>query len=247
MGGCQDHVGGRAVLVRSQPVDCGHAPAVAGHEPGKAILRHGSDQVVADATLMLKERGRDHSADRVASAVLGTSATAPVTVEAGWGVDATRLKLSAQHITIAHRTSIAPPAAERSAPRASRGRNSRRLSDKPATPSTSCAFATRSRVWSAAFWLRRGRSCRLSSSHEVSRNGSCQIRIAALVCPTATARCRSPRSRQLWSGLARPASDRHFAAAALHCDGRVRIGHRDQQPCERRGRVEVYTHGGAPP
>jgi hypothetical protein len=33
--------------------------------------------------------------------------TAPVTVKAGEGVDATRLKLATEHITIGHRTSIA--------------------------------------------------------------------------------------------------------------------------------------------
>jgi hypothetical protein len=71
------------------------------------VLRHWSDQVVADTTLVLEERGRDHCANRVAPPVLRTGATAPVAVEAGEGVDATRLKLSTQHITIGHRTSIA--------------------------------------------------------------------------------------------------------------------------------------------
>jgi hypothetical protein len=35
MGGRQHYVGGRAVLVRPQPVQRGHAPAVAGLEPRK--------------------------------------------------------------------------------------------------------------------------------------------------------------------------------------------------------------------
>jgi len=107
MGGRQNHVGCRAVRVCSQPVHCGYAPPVAGLEPGEAILRHGCDEVVADATLVFKERGRDHRADCVAPAVLGAGAAAPVPIETGEGVDATRLKLSSQHIAIGHRSSIA--------------------------------------------------------------------------------------------------------------------------------------------
>ena len=107
MGGRQHHVGGRAVLVRPQPVQRGHAPAVAGREPRELVLRHRGDQVIADTTLVLEERGRDHRADRVAPPVLRTGTTAPVTVKAGEGVDATRLKFATQHITVGHRTSIA--------------------------------------------------------------------------------------------------------------------------------------------
>ena len=44
--------------------------------------------------------------------------------------------------------------------------------------------------------LRRGRSCRPSSSHVVSRNGSWQIRIAALLGPTATG---ERQQRAFWS------------------------------------------------
>jgi hypothetical protein len=106
MGGRQNYVGGRAVLVCPQPVQRGHAPAVAGREAREVVLRHRGDQVVADATLVLEERGCDHRADRVAPAVLWTGTTAPVTVKAGEGVDATRLKLATEHITIGHHTSI---------------------------------------------------------------------------------------------------------------------------------------------
>ena len=118
MGGRQHHVGGRAVIVRPQPVQSGHAPAVAGREPGEVVLRHRGDQVIADTTLVLEERGRDHRADRVAPPVLRTGTTAPVTVKAGEGVDATRLKLATEHITIGHRTSIAWQASRRRAPEA---------------------------------------------------------------------------------------------------------------------------------
>jgi len=118
MGGRQHYVGGRAVLVRSQPVHRGHAPAVARREPREVVLRHRGDQVVADTTLVLEERGRDHRADRVAPPVLRTGTTAPVTVKAGEGVDPTRLKLATEHITIGHRTSIAWQASRCRAPEA---------------------------------------------------------------------------------------------------------------------------------
>ena len=107
MGGRQHYVGGRAVLVRPQPVQRRHAPAVAGGEPREVVLRHRGDQVITDTTLVLEERGRHHRADRVAPQILRIGATAPVTVKAGEGVDATRLKLATEHVTIGHRSSIA--------------------------------------------------------------------------------------------------------------------------------------------
>jgi hypothetical protein len=107
MSGRQHYVGGRAVLVRPQPVQRGHAPAVAGREPREMVLRHRGDQVIADTSLVLEERGRDHRTDRVAPPVLGTGTTAPVTVKARERVDAARLKLTTERITIDHRTSIA--------------------------------------------------------------------------------------------------------------------------------------------
>ncbi len=107
VGGRQHYVGGRAVLVRPEPVHCGHAPAVAGREPREVMLGHRGDQVVADTTLVLEERGRDHGADRVAPQVLRTGTTAPVAEEACEGIDATRLKLATEHIAVGHSTSIA--------------------------------------------------------------------------------------------------------------------------------------------
>jgi len=107
MGGRQHYIGGCAVLVRPQPVQRGHAPAITGREPREVVLRHRGDQVVADTTLVLEERGRDHRADRMAPPVLRTGTTAPVTVKAGEGVDAARLKLATEHIAIGHYTSIA--------------------------------------------------------------------------------------------------------------------------------------------
>src|SRR5262249_59018875 len=100
--GGQHYVGGYPVLMSPQPVHRGHTPAVAGGEPGEAVLGPRSYQVVADLTLMLEERGRDHRADRMAPEVLGTRAAAPVPVKAGEGINPAGLKLSAQHIAIGH-------------------------------------------------------------------------------------------------------------------------------------------------
>jgi hypothetical protein len=118
MGGRQHDERGRAILVRPQPVQRGYAPAVAGHEPREAVLRHRGDQVIADATLVLEERGGNHRADRVATPVLRTGTTAPVTVKTGEGVDTTRLKLATENITIGHHTSIASQASRCRTPEA---------------------------------------------------------------------------------------------------------------------------------
>jgi hypothetical protein len=80
VGGGQDDVGGRSVLVSAQPVDGGDAPPGARHEPGKPELRPRRAEVVADATLLLEELRGHHRADRVTSAVFGTGAAAPVAV-----------------------------------------------------------------------------------------------------------------------------------------------------------------------
>jgi hypothetical protein len=91
VGGRQHYEGGRAVFVRPQLVQRGHAPAVAGLEPREAVHRHRGHQVVADPTLVLQKSGRHHRADCVAPPILRTGMTAPVTEEAGDWVAATGL------------------------------------------------------------------------------------------------------------------------------------------------------------
>ena len=113
VGGGQHHVGGRALLVSPQPVHRGHAPTVAGHESREVVSRHRRGEVVADASLVLEKLRRHHCADRVAAAVLGARAAAPVPVEPGDGVDTAGVKLSTQHIAIGHPTSIAERADHR--------------------------------------------------------------------------------------------------------------------------------------
>ena len=108
VGGREDHVGGRAVLVGAKPVGGGHAPAVAGVEAGEAVLGHRGAEVVADGTLVLEELGGHHGADGVAAAVVGTGSTASVPVEAGHGVHAAGLKLLPQDAAIVHEMSIPP-------------------------------------------------------------------------------------------------------------------------------------------
>jgi hypothetical protein len=100
--GCEHDVGGCAILVRSQPVRGGYAPAVTGHEPGEAVLLQRGAEIVADAPLVLEKLGRDHRADRVTPPVLGAGAAAPVAVEPGERIDPTRLELTAENIAIAH-------------------------------------------------------------------------------------------------------------------------------------------------
>src|SRR3984885_222559 len=95
-----------AVLVGAKPVHGRHAPAVPRHQPGKAELRHGGGEVVADAPLMLEELARHHRADGVTSPVLGAGGTAAVTIEPCQRVTATGLKLAAQHVPVAHPSSI---------------------------------------------------------------------------------------------------------------------------------------------
>ena len=106
MSGGQDHRGGRAIVMSSQPVSCRHAPAVSRHQPRELELRNRRRQIVADAALVLKELSGHHGADRVASPVCWPGVTAPITVEAGDRVGATWLQLTTDHIAITHVGSI---------------------------------------------------------------------------------------------------------------------------------------------
>ena len=58
---------------------------------------------------MLKELGRHHGTDRVTAKVFRTGGTTAVPVKTGQRIDATRLKLPAKHITVAHARSIGMP------------------------------------------------------------------------------------------------------------------------------------------
>jgi DNA-binding Lrp family transcriptional regulator len=95
--------------IRPQPVRGGHAPPVAWYQPGEPELRHRRRQIVSDATLVLKERGCHHRADRVTPLVFGPRVAAAVPVEAGKRIISARFKFAAEHITVTHHRSIRIP------------------------------------------------------------------------------------------------------------------------------------------
>src|SRR5215207_4845437 len=97
-----------AVVVGPGPVCRGHAPAVARHQSGEAVLRPRRRQVVADAALVVQELGRDHRADGVTSKVLRAGAAAAITIEPGHRVGAARLQVGAEDIALCHGPIIAP-------------------------------------------------------------------------------------------------------------------------------------------
>ena len=99
-------MGGRAIVMSSQPVSCRHAPAVSRHQPRELELGNRRRQVVADAALVLEELSGHHGADRVATPVVRAGMTASITVEAGDRVGATWLQLTTDHIAITHVGSI---------------------------------------------------------------------------------------------------------------------------------------------
>jgi hypothetical protein len=107
----EDDVGRRAVFVRAQPVQCGHAPTVAWLEAREAVLRHRTHQVVADPALVLEERRRHDRAYCVASPILGAATTAPVAIEAGNWLEAARFQPATEYVAIGHDASIAEDAA----------------------------------------------------------------------------------------------------------------------------------------
>ena len=196
MGGRQDDVGGRAVLVGAQPVGRGHAPAVAGHESGEAVLGHRGAEVVADGALVLEELGGDHRADGVAAAVLGAGSTAPVPVEAGHGVHAAGLKLLAQDAAIVHRISIAPMTNSEIADRLEAFASLLELGD--ANPYTARAYRRAAETirgsaapWTS--WCGPGACARCEGSGARSRRS----------CASWSRRARSPSSRS-WSASCRP-------------------------------------------
>src|ERR1700734_4061211 len=105
-----------AILVGAKPVHGRHAPAIPRHQPGKAELRHGSGEVVADATLVPEELSGHHRAEGVTPPVLGSGRAAAVTVEPCQRVTSTGLKLAAQHVPVAHPSSIGSGAISPQAP-----------------------------------------------------------------------------------------------------------------------------------
>lgn len=88
VGGFEDDGAGGSGLLDLQPAGGADAPSVAGLEAGKAVLRHRSDEIVAEALGGGEEVGRDDAADGVDTQVLLAGLAASGSVEAGHGVAA---------------------------------------------------------------------------------------------------------------------------------------------------------------
>ena len=86
-----DRAGGTSLLDR-KPAGGTHAPAVAGFEAGKAKLRHGSAEVVAERLGGFEEGSVDDAADGVDAEVFGAGLAAAGAVEAGHRLAATDIK-----------------------------------------------------------------------------------------------------------------------------------------------------------
>jgi hypothetical protein len=106
VGGRQDDVGGRTVLVGAQPVRCRNAPPGARDQAGEPVLGPRRAEVVTDLTLVLEELRGHHRADRVTSTVLRARGAAPVPIEAGERVGPAELELCAEDVASGHRTSM---------------------------------------------------------------------------------------------------------------------------------------------
>ena len=59
-------------------------------------------EIIADAPLMLQELCGDDCADRVAPQVLWPGVTATISIEPRDGIEATRFKLAAENVALAH-------------------------------------------------------------------------------------------------------------------------------------------------
>src|ERR1700678_615189 len=133
-----------AILVGAKPVHGRHAPAVPRYQPGEAELRHGSGEVVADTPLVLEELARHDRADGVTPPVLGSGRACAVTVEPSQRVTPTGLKLSAQHVPVAHPSSIGRGAAGPQPPEDDLDNALAESSPAAVRPTSASAFAGRS-------------------------------------------------------------------------------------------------------
>jgi hypothetical protein len=98
--GLEDDGAGRAVALHLEPTGGADAPAVAGLQAGKAVLRHGGGEIVAEALGGSEELGGDDAADGVDAEVVGAGGAATVAVEAGEGVHAAGLKGLAEDVLL---------------------------------------------------------------------------------------------------------------------------------------------------
>ncbi len=102
----QDDVGSEPIPVGSQPVPRRHTPAVTWHQAREAVLRLGRAQVVANASLVRQELRRNHCADGMATPILGSRRTAPVSIETRDRISPARLQRTTQDVAITHPCSL---------------------------------------------------------------------------------------------------------------------------------------------
>src|ERR1043165_9477906 len=87
--GLEHDLGRSAGIERLLPAAGAQAPAIARLEAGKAVLRHGSREVVALGLGEGEELGGHDHTDRMQADILAAGVAATVTIEAGHGVERT--------------------------------------------------------------------------------------------------------------------------------------------------------------
>jgi hypothetical protein len=98
VGGFEDDGAGCSGLLDLEPAGGADAPAVAGFEAGKAVLRHGGGEIVAES-LGCGEEGRvDDAADGVDAEVVGAGLATAGAVEAGHGLAAADVEWLAEDV-----------------------------------------------------------------------------------------------------------------------------------------------------
>ena len=98
VGRFEDDGAGCSGLLTLQPAVSTDAPAVAGFETGKAILRHGGGEVVAESLGGGEEWGVDDAADGVDTEVVRAGIAAAVAVKAGHGIAAAGVEGLAEYV-----------------------------------------------------------------------------------------------------------------------------------------------------
>ena len=90
--------GADASLQTLEPPGCADAPAIAGVQSGKIILRPWRAEVVADRAAIFEKFVGDFDTYRVAADILGTGVAMPVAKITGDGRQRTRLEWSAENV-----------------------------------------------------------------------------------------------------------------------------------------------------
>jgi hypothetical protein len=107
VGGSQHHRRSYACLICLTPAFSKYAPAVTRLQAGKAVLRHWSDQVIADTALMIKKLSCDDRAHQMAR-LRWPRAAAAVAIETGDWIGTTGLQFGTEDIRFAiHSSSVA--------------------------------------------------------------------------------------------------------------------------------------------